>query len=143
MFWNLDSHPYPACNCSGRDLLCFFGILAECQRSARQYAILERTGLWNYNRCYCDFLVAPCYLLSLETLRDAPGKLPAVCCINCKAFREKLSAIIKILVSCSCGPCKVKERSFAPSLFLFCHSLLSLLFVSLALLSSFFSGLLS
>src|SRR6185503_16809496 len=51
-------------------LIRFFRILAESQRSARQYAILEFTGLWNYHRCYRDFLVAPCGLLRLENLRD-------------------------------------------------------------------------
>lgn len=145
MFWKLDHHSYSPWSCPGRHLLRLFRILAEGERPARQYAILECSGLWNYRGCYRDLLVAPCYLLSLGNLRGAQG--------NCRllhklqSFSEEITGNNqKFSEVAYAAPYKAKERSFAPSLFSFCHSLLSLLFDSLALLSSFFSffsGLLS
>ena len=77
MFWKLGHHSYTPWNCPDRDLPRLFRILAEGERLASQYAILERSGLWNYRGCDRDFLVAPGYLL-IGNLLDAQSKLPFV-----------------------------------------------------------------
>ena len=69
MFWKLDDDPYPPSRCIGRDLLRFFRVLAEGEGPTGEYAILERTSLWNHHGCYREFLVTPCSLLSFRTCR--------------------------------------------------------------------------